>query len=104
MRASRLPHPIYSYWASNVVVGVGRGTHSMLYGFLRGVGGVVYDPYIGCKEGGLVGGGIGVFKGLGGLAGRPIKGCFDFIAQPIVGLFWTPHYLYKRIVTKKDPT
>jgi hypothetical protein len=80
MKASRLPYPKESYWASNIVYGIGCGTSSLLYGVIRGVGGVVYDPYIGCKQRGLKGGGIGVVKGLGGLVGRPIKGCFDFVA------------------------
>lgn len=67
MKASRLPFPTNSYWASNVATGFGKGTGSMLYGILRGVGGVVYDPYIGAKKKGIRGGGIGVVKGLGGL-------------------------------------
>ena len=75
----------------------------MIYGVIRGVGGIVYDPYIGCKQRGLKGGGIGVVKGLGGLVGRPIKGCFDFVAQPIVGVINTPHYIYKKLIVKKDP-
>ena len=76
----------------------------MLYGVARGISGIVYDPYIGAKQSGLKGGGIGVVKGLGGVVARPIKGCFDFVAQPIVGIINTPHYIYKRLRIKKDPT
>ena len=49
-------------------------------GVVRGVGGVVMDPYQGAIQDGFKGGCIGVFKGLGGLIGRPLKGTFDFIA------------------------
>ena len=50
MRASRLPFPpMESYWASNVVYGVGCGTQSLFTGIARGVGGVLYEPYIGAK-------------------------------------------------------
>ena len=81
MKASRLPFPPPdSYWANNVVKGVGRGTSSILYGVARGLGGIVYDPYIGAKNNGFKGGSFGVVKGIGGLVGRPIKGCFDFVA------------------------
>ena len=52
----------------------------MLYGVIRGVGGIVYDPYIGAKQAGFKGGSIGVVKGLAGVVHRPIKGCFDFVA------------------------
>jgi len=76
----------------------------MLYGVARGFGGIVYEPYIGVKQKGLKGGSIGVFKGLGGMVVRPIKGCFDFVAQPIVGIINTPHYIYKRLTLKKDPS
>ena len=105
MSAARLPFPPpQSYWANNVVGGVGKGTTSMLYGVARGIGGIVYDPYIGAKQSGFKGGSIGVFKGLGGVVARPIKGCFDFVAQPIVGIINTPHFIYKRLTIKKDPT
>ena len=50
MRASRLPFPhMESYWASNVVYGVGCGTQSLFRGIAHGVGGVLYEPYIGAK-------------------------------------------------------
>lgn len=45
-----------------------------------------------------------MFRGLGGLVGRPIKGTFDFFAQPIVGVVNTPSYIYRRLTTKMDPT
>ena len=81
MRASRLPHPPkQSYWASNVVLGVGSGTQSLISGVFRGVGGVIYEPYLGIKSNGLRGGFLGIFRGIGGLVSRPIKGGFDFIA------------------------
>ena len=105
MSAARLPFPPpESYWASNFVYGFGKGTSSMLYGVARGIGGIVYDPYIGAKQRGLKGGSIGVVKGLGGIVARPIKGCFDFVAQPIAGIINTPHFIYKRLKIKKDPT
>ena len=87
--------PKESYWAPNLVRGVGRGTGSLVYGVCRGVGGVVYEPYIGAKQRGFRGMSLGFFKGLGGLIGRPIKGGFDFLAQPIAGALNTPNYLYK---------
>lgn len=105
MRASRQPHPPKeSYWASNVVFGVGSGTQSLISGVLRGVGGILYEPYLGAKANGLRGGFAGIFKGIGGLVGRPIKGGFDFIAQPIAGVFNTPSFIYKKLTIKKDPT
>ena len=72
--------PKDSYWAPNVIHGVGRGAHSMVKGVLTGVGGVVYEPYKGARSKGMKGGFIGVFKGLGGLIHRPLKGGFDLFA------------------------
>jgi len=46
----------------------------------RGVSGILYEPYIGAVNQGFKGGCLGIFKGLGGLVGRPLKGTFDFIA------------------------
>ncbi len=43
-------------------------------------------------------------KGIGGLVAYPIKGTFDFVAQPIAGIINTPNYIYKKITHKKDPT
>lgn len=47
---------------------------------------------------------IGLFKGIGGLIGRPIKGGFDFLAQPIAGALNTPNFLYKQLTKEHDPT
>ena len=69
-----------------------------------GLGGVFYEPYIGAKKHGFRGGFVGVGKGLGGLIGRPVKGVFDFLAQPIVGLRNTPNFIYKKMTTKYDAT
>ena len=105
MRASRLPYPPKeSYWAPNLVRGVGRGTGSLFMGIGRGIGGVVYEPYKGARERGFKGMTIGIFKGFGGLIGRPIKGGFDFIAQPIAGVINTPNYIYKALTKENDPT
>jgi len=104
MRASRLPYPAQeSYWATNVVHGVGLGTSSLIYGVARGIGGVVYEPYIGAKTDGFYGGVRGMLWGVGGLIGRPIKGAVDFIAQPIAGAINTPNFIYKKFTTKADP-
>jgi hypothetical protein len=46
----------------------------------RGVSGILYEPYIGAKTKGIKGGGIGVFKGIGGFVYKPLRGCFDFVA------------------------
>ena len=105
MAASRLPYPPReAYFASNVVNCAGKGCYSLGYGIARGVAGIVYDPYIGGKTGGVKGGLKGVAKGFGGLVARPVKGGFDFIAQPIAGAIKTPKYLYKKIKKKKDKT
>ena len=105
MRASRLPFPPKeSYWASNVVFGVGLGTKSLVSEILLGVGGVVIEPYKGAKRGGFGSGVLGFFKGLGGLVGRPIKGLFDFVAQPVAGIVNTPGYCVKKLTTRPDPT
>ena len=105
MRASRLSFPPeQSYWASNVVYGVGCGTQSLVTGVATGLGGVFYEPYKGAKKHGFKGGFVGVGKGLGGLIGRPVKGVFDFLAQPIVGLRNTPNFLYKKMTYKHDTT
>jgi hypothetical protein len=105
MRSSRLPYPpAQSYWASNVVYGVGIGSQSLVTGIAKGVGGVLYEPYIGARDHGFKGGCVGVAKGIGGLIARPIKGTFDFLAQPIVGLRNTPMFMYKKLSHKKDPT
>jgi hypothetical protein len=96
MRASRLPFPESSYWASNLVTGVGLGTQSLLDGVARGLGGAVYEPYSGWTKQGFVGGLAGFGRGLGCLVYRPIKGGFDFIAQPIAGALNTPNFIYKQ--------
>ena len=47
---------------------------------IGGVGGVVYQPYKGARSKGIKGMTIGVFKGIGGLIGYPIKGSLELIA------------------------
>jgi hypothetical protein len=47
---------------------------------------------------------VGVARGLGGLIYKPVKGTFDFLAQPIVGLRNTPMSIYKKLTTKRDAT
>lgn len=101
MKVSRLPiGEAQGYWAGNVVQGVGKGTHSLLQNTMIGVKGVVYEPYIGAKKKGIIGGGIGFFKGLSGLIYRPLRGCFDFVSQPVAGIINTPNYIYSRIKHK----
>lgn len=46
----------------------------------KGITGVVYEPYKGMKKNGVKGGAIGVFKGVAGLVGRPIKGGYEFVS------------------------
>ena len=105
MKAARLPFPPpEKYWAENVVKGVGRGTRSLLSNTASGVRGILYEPYIGAKTKGIKGGGIGVFKGIGGFVFKPIRGCFDFVAQPVAGFINTPNFIYKKMKVKKDPT
>jgi len=104
MRASRLPFPDSSYWASNVVSGVGLGTQSLISGVARGIGGAVYEPYVGLKREGLYGGLTGMGRGLSYLIYRPIKGGFDFIAQPIAGALNTPNFIYTKFAMQNDPT
>jgi hypothetical protein len=67
MRASRLPFVTESYWAQNVVYGVGLGTSSLIFGVARGIGGVVYEPILGCINKGFLGGIQGFARGLSGL-------------------------------------
>ena len=48
MRASRLAFPPkQSYWAPNVIRGVGMGTSSLALGLAKGISGVFYEPYRG---------------------------------------------------------
>jgi hypothetical protein len=95
MKVSRLQlHSDKKQWANNVVVGLGRGTHSLLTNAAKGVSGVIYEPYIGVKKRGFKGGSMGFVKGIGGLFWLPVKGCFDFVAQPVCGFINTPTYLY----------
>jgi hypothetical protein len=55
------------------------GTKSLVSEIILGVGGVFIEPYRGMKRG--VGEGFkGIFRGLGGLISRPIRGMFDFVA------------------------
>ena len=85
-----------------MVYGVGTGTSSLVKGVFRGVGGVIYEPYVGAKTKGFRGGVYGIAKGIGGLVGRPIKGGFDFIAQPIVGVLNTPSFIKKKYWKKQE--
>jgi hypothetical protein len=103
MRAARQPFPPpESYWANNVASGLGRGTSSMLRNVALGVGGIIYEPYIGIKKKGYKGAPVGFFKGLGGFFFRPIKGCFEFVAHPVVGIINTPNFIYSKIKVKKN--
>ena len=104
MRASRLPNTDSSYWATNVVSGVGLGTQSLISGVARGLHGVMYEPYAGLKKEGLYGGLTGMGRGLRYLIWRPIKGGFDFIAQPIAGALNTPKFIYTKFAIQNDPT
>jgi vacuolar protein sorting-associated protein 13A/C len=85
------------YWAGDVVTGVGKGTHSLIVGLGRGVGGLVYEPYLGAQENGFVGMSFGIFKGIGGFFIRPLVGGFEFITQPLVGIINTPKCIYKKL-------
>jgi len=77
MKVSRLPFPDQDqYWASNVVVGVGRGTEALCVEIFKGVIGIVWQPIKGAKESGFTGGVSGFLKGLGGLVSRPVKGVY----------------------------
>ena len=81
MHASRRQYPAQeSYWANNIISGVGAGSSSLIKEIAKGVGGVVYEPYMEVKQNGIKGLPYGFVKGIGGLLGRPIKGTFDFIA------------------------
>lgn len=103
MTASRLPYPPKdAYFASNVASGAKRGSFSLAKGIALGVSGVVIDPYLGSKKGGVKGGLKGVAKGFSGLLTKPVKGGFDFIAQPIAGAIKTPKYLYNKIKRKSQ--
>lgn len=98
MKVSRLQiRDNEGYWAGNVVEGLGRGTQSLLYNTIKGFSGVLYEPYIGAKMRGIKGGSIGFFKGLTGLIFKPIRGCFDFVTQPVAGFLNTPNYIYTRM-------
>jgi hypothetical protein len=67
-----------------------------------GVGGIILEPYNGAKANGFKGGCYGIAKGIGGLVGRPIKGGFEFIAQPLVGVLNTPSFLYRKFWNKQS--
>ena len=80
LTASRQPYPPpESYWAPDVLRGVGWGAYSLVLNVAYGLGGVLYEPYKGAKEEGIVGFSYGVARGLGGLIYRPIRGSFDLI-------------------------
>ena len=103
MRASRTPFPEEdSYWAGDVVTGVGKGTTSLLVGLGQGVGGLVIEPYRGAQESGIIGMSIGLFRGSGGLFFRPLRGGFDFITQPIVGILNTPQCIYRKLTQEVE--
>ena len=81
MKATRLSFPEKDqYWASNVVVGVGRGTKGLVIEVCRGVSGVLVEPIKGAKKWGFSGGIGGFLFGLACLVGRPMKGVFHFVS------------------------
>ena len=86
-----------SKWASNLVSGIGLGTSTAIKELGFGVYGVVGEPYKGAKSKGIKGGAVGFGKGIAGLVTRPIKGGFNLIAQPIVGVVNTPFFLHKKL-------
>lgn len=51
IQASKTAHaPPDSYWASNIVFGIGMGVCSFAEGWVTGVGGVIYQPIIETKK------------------------------------------------------
>lgn len=103
VQAMKIPHPPpESYWANNVFSGIGKGAKSFAWGVARGIGGIVYDPINETVKRGVIGLPVGVAKGVGGLVGRPVKGCFDLFAQPVVGCIKTPGFVYDKLIRPED--
>lgn len=94
--------PLESYWADNIVTGLGKGAKSFAWGVARGIGGVIYDPINETVKRGVIGLPVGIAKGVGGLVGRPAKGCFDMVAQPVVGCIKTPGFVYNKLMRPED--
>lgn len=40
---------------------------------------------------------IGIFRGIGGFILRPLRGGIEFITQPLVGIIYTPHCIYRKL-------
>jgi len=73
-------------WAKNFKNGCKFGSHFAANEVRRAFTGIILEPKNGFKNKGMKGGAIGFGKGLAGFFGRPLRGGFNFIAQPIVGL------------------
>ncbi|KAF3402600.1 Sterol 3-beta-glucosyltransferase UGT80B1 [Talaromyces pinophilus] len=74
-------------WKSGGVVAGKSGSQTFGYGFADGLSGAVIKPYEGAKEGGWVGFGKGLGKGVMGLVTGPGAGMFGLFAYPFLGMY-----------------
>ena len=77
----------------------------MLENIFSAVTGVITEPVKGAKNGGLMGGAVGLGKGMLGLVCKPVKGTIDLVTQTTRGITNTPRTMYVGIskMVKKVP-
>lgn len=64
----------------HIVDGIGMGVKSIFSGIGHGISGVFLQPYLGAKEGGILGFFKGTAMGVAGLITKPISGVTDAIS------------------------
>ena len=80
---------------SNFATGIFMGTGKMLIGIVKGIGGLIYEPYKGAKESGFKGATKGIGKGILGLIFKPMAGTIDFVTCTVRGVSNTPASVYR---------
>jgi len=63
----------------NLASGIGYGSWAFCKGIVTGIGGLVYEPYIGARKKGAKGLAVGVGKGVIGLVAKPVGGTVGLV-------------------------
>jgi hypothetical protein len=70
----------------------GRQTHTSggpLFGFVRGMAGLVTEPVRGARTGGVSGAAAGMARGIIGMAARPVGGIFEWVGAVTGDALWS---------------
>lgn len=85
----------------NAVDGVVEGTHFLAQTVVRGIAGLVGDPYRGIKSGGIKGAAKGTASGVTGLVVAPVVGALGFLAKTSDGFGATTKHLALGVIESR---